>query len=87
MFEKNKGFINWHSEHSFSYPFRVLSLQIYLSNHNCGTEFFRDIIINSNCGRGILFPSYFTHTHRGIVCPDKKDRYIITGYLTFINDV
>ena len=86
-FPPGKNYETWHSEHSIKYPHRILNFILYLSDHNCGTEFFRDIIINSNCGRGILFPSYFTHTHRGIVCPDKKDRYIITGYLTFINDV
>jgi len=82
-FEPNRSFANWHSEHCFSYPNRVLSLQIYLSSHNCGTEFYNGRIIKSEIGRVALFPAYFTHTHKGQVCPDNKDRYIITGYYNF----
>jgi hypothetical protein len=84
-----KAFLNggnfgpWHSEHSMCYPNRVLALQVYLTNHNCGTQFFSKKIIKSEIGKVLLFPAYFTHTHRGQSCPEKKDRYIITGYYLF----
>jgi hypothetical protein len=83
-FKPGKGFSEWHSEHCHTFPYRVLSLQIYLSEHNCGTEFYNKNIIKSEIGRVALFPAYFTHTHRGQVCPENKDRYIITGYISFI---
>jgi len=57
---------------------------IYLTEHNCGTEFFNGDYIKSEIGRLVIFPSYFTHTHRGQKCPNNKTRYIITGYVNFI---
>ena len=82
-FKPGHSYNQWHSEHSLTYPNRVLSLQIYLSEHNCGTEFYNGEVIKSKIGRVALFPAYFTHTHRGQVCPENKDRYIITGYFSF----
>ena len=82
-FKPGHSFNHWHSEHCLTYPNRVLSLQIYLSEHNCGTEFYSGRIVKSKIGRIALFPAYFTHTHRGQVCPDNKDRFIITGYFNF----
>ena len=43
-----------------------------------------DKTIMSVKGRATLFPAYFTHTHKGHICPEKKDRYIITGYVNFV---
>ena len=84
-FRPGESFYNWHSENSMTYPYRVLALQIYLSNHNCGTEFSGyDKTIMSVKGRATLFPAYFTHTHKGHICPEKKDRYIITVYVNFV---
>jgi len=84
-FNKGMSFANFHSEHNLSYPNRILSIQLYLSNHNCGTEFYRDnIIIFSNVGKLAIFPAYFTHTHKGQICKENKERFIITGYLSFI---
>jgi len=82
-FLNGKNFDPWHSEHSICHPNRMLALQIYLTNHNCGTQFFSKQIIKSEIGKVLLFPAYFTHTHRGQSCPEKKDRYIITGYYLF----
>ncbi len=84
-FEKEKSFDSWHSEHCISFPHRILIIQIYLSTHNCGTEFYDHSVIKSEEGAVAMFPAYFTHTHKGQTCPDKKDRYIITGYLEFTN--
>tara|TARA_R110000803_G_scaffold84593_1_gene150837 strand:+ start:275 stop:793 length:519 start_codon:yes stop_codon:yes gene_type:complete len=82
-FKPNKNFNLWHSEHNITSPNRLVSLQVYLSDHNCGTEFFNNEVIQSELGKVVLFPAYFTHTHRGQVCPEKKDRYLLTGYLEF----
>jgi hypothetical protein len=82
-FEANKNYNIWHSEHSLTNPHRILNLLIYLTDHNCGTKFFNNTTIKSKSGRLVLFPSYFTHTHKGEKCPDNKIRYILSGYFNF----
>ena len=83
--KKNKFFDTWHSEHSHLTPYRILNFMIYLSTHNCGTQFLDKRIIKSEKGRLVILPSYFTHTHRGMPCPEGKDRYMMGGYFNFIN--
>jgi len=84
-FEPGSSFNRWHSEHCGKYSTRIMVFQLYLSDHNCGTEFFSGELVQSTAGRAILFPAYFTHTHRGQVCPQNNTRYIITGYYNFIS--
>ncbi len=84
-FKPGNHFSGWHSEVGYNSPNRVLNMMIYLSEHNCGTEFYNGLKIKSEIGRLTLFPSYFTHTHRGEVCPEFKDRYIMGGYFNFVN--
>jgi hypothetical protein len=80
-FKPGNYFNNWHSELWYSTPMRLVGFTIYLSEHNCGTEFFDGTYIKSEKGKAVIFPTLFTHTHRGQPCPDKKDRYLLTGYL------
>lgn len=83
LFKKGKYFDTFHSETSFYNPYRFLSLQIYLTDHNCGTEFYNGNTIISEIGKACIFPAYFTHTHKGQ--PDyDKERIIITGYYSFM---
>jgi len=84
-FKPGKYFIKFHSEHSYRHSTRLLNIQMYLSNHNCGTEFYNGTVVKSEKGKVAIFPSYFTHTHRGQKCPDNKTRYLITGYTNFLN--
>ena len=79
-FKPKNSFDNWHSEHQVSTPLRMLALQIYLSSHKCGTEFYRYKTIISKKGRLAVWPAYFTHTHKGQVCPDNLNRFILSGY-------
>jgi hypothetical protein len=81
--KKNKFFDFWHSEHSMNTPNRILNFMIYLSTHDCGTQFLDKRIIKSEKGRLVILPAYFTHTHRGMPCPEKKDRYMFGGYFNF----
>ena len=83
-FKRDLCFGEFHSEHSITFPDRVLNVQIYLTTHNCGTEFYNGDVIKSEAGRLAIFPAYFTHTHRGQVCPQKKERYLLGGYIEFI---
>tara|TARA_B100001109_G_C18683766_1_gene389983 strand:+ start:157 stop:678 length:522 start_codon:yes stop_codon:yes gene_type:complete len=82
-FKPGNSFNIWHSEHCITHAYRVLSVQLYLSEHNCGTKFYNGDYIQSKVGRVAIFPAYFTHTHKGETCPDRKDRYIITSYISF----
>jgi len=84
-FKPGDYFNKWHSEHCGDYATRVMVFQLYLSDHNCGTEFFSGETIESEAGKAVLFPPYFTHTHRGQPCPQNKIRYLITGYYNFIS--
>lgn len=78
----NNDFYNgWHSEHCVDYPTRTASILIYLSDHNCGTEFLNGDMVQSKKGRVLMFPATWTHTHRGQPCPDGKNRYIMSAYI------
>lgn len=81
-----KHFEMWHSENWMQHPYRIFNYQIYLSDHNCGTEFYDKSVIKSEKGKMTMFPAYFTHTHRGQQCPDKKDRYLLGGYFHFYDE-
>ena len=80
---RNNHYSIWHSEHMPQWSGRVLSFLIYLSDNNAHTEFRRYRNVRTKAGRGIMFPAYFTHEHRGSVCKDGLDRYIVSGYYGF----
>jgi hypothetical protein len=73
-----------HSEQSTKQP-RVLSVLIYLSDHNCGTEFHNGFMVKSVKGRALLFPSYWTHAHKGQTCPEHKSRYVLSSHAVMFN--
>ncbi len=78
-FPKNYALDKWHCEHVKEYPYRIISFLIYLSDHDTGTEFYHDkITVKSKVGRVIIFPSSWTHLHRGQ--KTNKDRYILSFY-------
>ena len=80
-FPPGYSFNKWHSEHDYINPTRIACILVYLSDHNCGTEFLSNQkTIKSITGRAIMFPTSWTHTHRGQVCPDSKSRYIMSAY-------
>jgi hypothetical protein len=79
----NDFYDKWHSEHGKETPNRILNFMIYLSTHKCGTQFLDKRFIKSEKGKLVIMPSYFTHTHRGMPCPEKKDRYMMGGYFSF----
>ena len=82
-FRPNYCFTDWHSEHCITSPLRMMNVQIYLTTHKSGTEFFDGEVIQSKKGRLTFFPSYFTHTHRGM--PSfKTEKEILTGWYSYI---
>ena len=74
----------WHSEHTKNTPYRVLSFLIYLSDNEAETEFKRYDNVATKAGCGIIFPAYFTHHHRGSPCKMGLDRYVLSGYCSFV---
>jgi len=80
-FNPGKFYDSWHSENGVQAP-RILAILIYLSDHNCGTEFYDNTVVQSKKGRALVFPAFWTHTHRGQSCPDNKSRYVMSAYVT-----
>lgn len=80
------SFSRWHSDHGglcdrdFK---RILAFLIYLSDNDCYTEFRRYKNEKTKLGSGIMFPSYFTHEHRGGICKKGLDRFVISGYISY----
>ena len=50
---------------------------------NAGTEFYyQKLKIPCKKGLTLIWPSDFTHTHKGII-NEKKEKYILTGWLNY----
>lgn len=77
----------WHSERgSIRNSTRHLVFMTFLNDvkNEGGTEFFyQKTKINPEKGLTLIWPSDWTHTHRGVVAPDET-KYIITGWYNFI---
>ena len=77
------GFHKWHYENSaVEEPHRCLVVQLYLNTIDEGgeTEFiYYNKRVNSLQGRLIIFPAYYTHTHRGNA-PINQTKYIISSW-------
>jgi len=80
------GFKKWHCERSGSFVAkRMLVFMTYLNNvPDGGTEFkFQKITTKAKKGLTLIWPSDFTHLHKGQVS-NKHEKYIITGWFSFI---
>jgi len=82
------GFKIWHYENdfqTFNYD-RCLVFMTYLNDvEDGGTSFkYQGIDIPAKKGLTLIWPAYWTHTHRGIISK-TKEKYIVTGWLNFIN--
>jgi len=83
------GFKKWHFERmaaSFPQVSRILVFMTYLNDvtDEGETEWvYQDIKIQPKKGLSVIWPSEFTHTHRGI--PSKtQEKYISTGWINLI---
>ncbi len=82
-----KSFMPWHSDHGGKSERefkRIIAFLIYLSDNECYTEFRRYKNAKTKLGSGIMFPTFFTHEHRGGICKKKIDRFVISGYISYI---
>ena len=65
---------------------RILVFTTYLNTINKGGEtefFYQKQKIKPIEGKTIIFPAYWTHTHRGNITNETK--YIITGWYTYVD--
>ena len=78
------GYKKFHCEHGPSHQSsrRILAWMIYLNNAKCGTEFLDHPNVRAKMGRCVIWPSGFTHVHKGVV-PNKGLKYIATGWVTY----
>lgn len=83
----NGGFKKWHFENDgmATSKFRYLVFMTYMNDvEDGGTEFYyQNIKTKAEKGLTLIWPSSFTHTHRGIIS-NTKEKYIITGWYSFI---
>ena len=85
-YKPGEGFYNWHAENEGygDTKLRHLVFMTYLNTvENAGTEFFHQEL-TTPCEKGLtlIWPSAWTHTHKGVTNKDK-DKIIITGWFDF----
>ena len=78
-----QGYKQWHNERGeYQTHQRALVFMTYLNDvpDGGGTEFvyYPELKIKAKKGLSLLWPTDFTHTHRGIV--SQHEKYIITGW-------
>jgi hypothetical protein len=86
-YDKGEGFYEWHFEKTYKYKyefFRHLVFMTYLNNvPDAGTEFFyQGITTPAKKGLTLIWPSTWTHTHKGVISKTHEKK-IITGWLSF----
>jgi prolyl 4-hydroxylase len=83
-YKPSQGFKVFHAERvNNDRNSRVLVFMTYLNNvKNGGTEFAnQNIKTEAEKGLTLIWPSDWTHAHRGVV--SKQDKYILTGWLSY----
>jgi len=83
------GFKKWHFENSglAKSMKRHLVFMTYLNDVKDGGTEFKYQKVTSPCKKGltIIWPAYWTHTHRGVVSK-TKEKYIITGWFSTLKN-
>ena len=85
----NGGFKKWHCENTGEEGNikRHLVFMTYLNDvEDGGTNFlYQNVITSAKKGLTLIWPSAWTHTHRGEVSK-TKEKYIVTGWYSFIGE-
>jgi prolyl 4-hydroxylase len=81
----SEGFYNFHCERNFGYQKRCLVFMTYLNDVTDGGTIFKYQKITTPAKKGLtlIWPSDFTHTHKGQIANQTK--YILTGWYNFID--
>ena len=87
-YKPNEGFFGWHCERSaYTSDQRALVFMTYLNDVNDAgeTEFvYQKLKIKPVKGKTVIWPTDFTHLHRGIPSPTEH-KYIATGWFNFFD--
>lgn len=82
---KKGGFHKWHTERLSANSSRHLVFMTYLNTIKVGGEtefFYQKLKIKPKKGLTLIWPTDWTHTHRGLISNENK--YIMTGWMNFI---
>jgi hypothetical protein len=84
-YKPSGGFKQWHCENNGSKRDRHLVFMTYLNSlKKGGTEFYyQDLETDAETGLTIIWPSAWTHMHRGVVS-NSETKYIATGWYSFL---
>tara|TARA_R100001591_G_C4265676_1_gene161010 strand:+ start:45 stop:566 length:522 start_codon:yes stop_codon:yes gene_type:complete len=87
-YEPQESYFSWHSESTGfkNSNNRILVFTTYLNDIEDGGEtefFYQKEKIKPEKGKTILFPAFWTHTHKGNIT--KETKYIITGWYTYVH--
>jgi len=84
------GYKIFHCERAGNQFFpRTLAWMLYLNDIEIGGEtefFYQQHFEKPEGGKLVIWPSDFTHTHRGIIAP-KETKYILTGWFQYSEPV
>ena len=85
-YKPTEGYYVWHTENDGhgDNKLRHLVFMTYLNTvENAGTQFYHQKL-TTPCRKGLtlIWPSAWTHTHRGVT-NNEKDKFIITGWFSF----
>ena len=87
-YKPGEGFKAWHAENGgfANHKMRHLVFMTYLNTSDAGTEFSNQKIITP-CHKGLtlIWPTAWTHTHRGVIS-NSQEKTIITGWYDFHPD-
>jgi len=86
-YQPGGGYKKWHFERTKPSN-RVLVFMTYLNTvENGGTEFmYQKLKTPAKKGLTLIWPTDFTHTHRGVINKDKE-KYVATGWCSYITDI
>jgi len=89
-YEPGEGFFKWHYEQDgYTDDVRHLVFMTYLNTVEDGGEnefLYQKKKISPTIGKTIIWPSAWTHTHRGIVS-NSGVKYIVTGWYSYTNTI
>jgi hypothetical protein len=82
----NEGYFAWHCERTTTQSWqRGLVWMTYLNDVDDGGEtefFYQKLKVKPVKGKCVIWPTDFTHLHRGITSPTQH-KYIVTGWFNF----
>tara|TARA_B100001996_G_scaffold375620_1_gene355809 strand:- start:209 stop:790 length:582 start_codon:yes stop_codon:yes gene_type:complete len=86
----NEGFFDWHCERSsYQSHQRAMVFMTYLNDVTDAGEtewYYQKLKVKPEKGKTVLWPTDFTHLHRGITSP-TQEKYICTGWFNFFDAV